>query len=83
MEKFTIEDFMTSELGLSGNQLVLYAYLWEESKLGMVDVKNDYVKIAGLLNITVPTYYATINTLVVHGLVQKMGNGMLQVNRSK
>ena len=34
MAKIIIENFMTSELGLSGNQLVLYAHLWAESKQG-------------------------------------------------
>lgn len=81
MEKITIEDFMTSELGLSGNQLVLYAYLWNESKRGMVDIKNDYAKYATQINITTPTYYATVNALVDRGLVKKLGNGMLQMTR--
>ena len=56
MAKIVIENFMTSELGLSGNQLVLYAHLWAESKQGTQTVGDDYAKYSAAINVTIPTY---------------------------
>ena len=82
MAKIIIENFMTSELGLSGNQLVLYAHLWAESKQGAVDITNNYSRYAGAMNVTMPTYYSTLNSLCARGLVNKLGGAKLQINRN-
>ena len=74
MAKIIIENFMTSQLGLSGNQLVLFAHLWTESKRGMVDVVDDYAKFSAAINVTIPTYYSTRNALVKKGCIKKVGN---------
>lgn len=74
MAKIVIENFMTSELGLSGNQLVLFAHLWAESKRGMIDVADDYAKYSGAINVTIPTYYSTRNALVDKGYIKKKAN---------
>lgn len=81
MAKIMIENFMTSELGLSGNQLVLYAHLWAESKQGTQSVGDDYAKYSAAINVTIPTYYSTRNSLVARGLVSKDGQ-MLKVSRT-
>ena len=73
MAKIVIENFMTSELGLSGNQLVLYAHLWAESKQGTQTVGDDYAKYSAAINVTIPTYYSTRNSLIARNLVTKNG----------
>ena len=80
MAKIVIENFMTSDLGLSGNQLVLYAHLWAESKQGTQTVGDDYAKYSAAINVTIPTYYSTRNSLVARGLVYKDGQ-VLKVAR--
>ena len=82
MAKIIIENFMTSELGLSGNQLVLYAHLWAESKQGLVDITNNYSRYAAAMNVTMPTYYGTLKGLELRGLVKKIGGGKLQILKS-
>ena len=79
MAKIMIENFMTSELGLSGNQLVLYAHLWAESKKGADDVVNDYARYSSAINVTIPTYYSTVGALIKRGLVERVGAGRLKV----
>ena len=81
MAKIIIENFMTSELGLSGNQLVLYAHLWAESKQGTQTVGDDYAKYSAAINVTIPTYYSTRNSLTARGLVYKH-DGQLYVRRT-
>ena len=81
MAKICIENFMTSEAGLSGNQLVLYAHLWAESKQGGRKVENDYARYSAAINVTIPTYYSTLSSLIARGLVKKLDGGLLQVSR--
>lgn len=82
MAKIIIEDFMTSELGLSGNQLVLYAHLWAESKQGIIDITNNYSRYAAAMNVTMPTYYSTLKALEMRGLIRKLLGAKLQINRN-
>ena len=70
--KFSIENWMTSELGLNGNQLVLFAVLWNDSKHGIEPIKDDYAKYAAAINTTIPTYYNTFKKLVEKGLLTKV-----------
>lgn len=81
MAKIIIENFMTSELGLSGNQLVLFAHLWAESKQGKEVIDNDYAHFSGAINVTIPTYYSTVNALIKRGIVERVGSGRLQIKR--
>ena len=81
MAKIIIENFMTSELGLSGNQLVLYAHLWAESKQGQQEVADDYAKYSGAINVTIPTYYSTRNSLVSKGLISKESGKLILLKR--
>lgn len=75
MCKIIIESFMTNELGLNGNQLVLFAILWGESKKGLIEVTDDYAKYSGLMNTTIPTYYNTAKKLEERGVIRKLDNG--------
>lgn len=82
MAKIVIENFMTSELGLSGNQLVLYAHLWAESKQGEETITNNYSRYAAAMNVTMPTYYSTLKGLEMRGLVKKIAGAKLQILKS-
>ena len=82
MAKIVIENFMTSELGLSGNQLVLYAHLWAESKQGEETITNNYSRYAAAMNVTMPTYYSTLKALEMRGLVKKMLGAKLKILKS-
>ena len=81
MAKIVIENFMTSELGLSGNQLVLYAHLWAESKQGTQTVGDYYAKYSAAINVTIPTYYSTRNSLIARNLITKNGAALRLVAR--
>ena len=83
MAKIVIENFMTENLGLNGNQLVLYAIMWRDSKNGTQPVNEDYVRYSGAINTTIPTYYATMKKLVERGYITKMKNGSYVVNDVK
>ena len=82
MAKIVIESFMTSQMGLSGNQLVLFAHLWAESKQGQDAVVNDYARYSAAINVTIPTYYSTVNALEKRGAIKKIGIGRLQILKS-
>ena len=69
MENFIIENFMTAQLGLNGNQLVLYAVLYKDTKGGKSPVKDDYTRYSSAMNVTAPTYYSTLKKLVERGIV--------------
>lgn len=75
MCKIIIEGFMTTELGLNGNQLVLFAILWGESKKGVEAVADNYAKYSGLMNTTIPTYYNTAKKLEERGVIRKTDDG--------
>lgn len=72
-KKFEIESFMTESLGLSGNELVLFALLWHESKGGKREVAGDYVGLSKAINTTIPTLYNVLKKLVERGYIEKAG----------
>ena len=75
MKRIIIEEFMTDQLKLNGNQLILYAMMWKDSDGGQQPVKDDYRHYSEAMNVTLPTYYNTMKKLADRGLVKNMGDG--------
>lgn len=78
-KNYLIESFMTGELGLSGNELVLFAILWKESERGTKQVEGDYTAISARMGTTIPTMYNCIRKLMDRGLVTMPVKGMYEV----
>ena len=67
---FTIEKFMTERLGLSGNELVAYAYLYDGTQQGKDAFVGGYSQIAGAMGVTIPTAYNVLRKLKEKGVVE-------------
>lgn len=78
-KNYVIESFMTGRLGLSGNELVLYAILWKESDRGMKQVAGDYTALSERMGTTIPTMYNCIKKLCERGYVVQVSKGMYEV----
>ena len=70
-KSFEIENFMTASLGLSGNELVLYAIMWKESEKGTKPVPMDYNGWSEAMGVKVPTVYNCINKLMERGVIDQ------------
>lgn len=77
--KIEIIPFMTSGLGLSGNELVLFAILWRDSNKGEKQVKADYTQISGEMNTTIPTMYNCLKNLVKRGYLSMVDKGTYEL----
>lgn len=77
--KYEIESMMTEKLGLSGNELVLFAVLWKLSAKGEKEVAVDYVALSTAINTTIPTLYNCIRKLTERGYVEQAVKGQLRV----
>lgn len=82
-KSFMIESFMTGSLGLSGNELVLFAILWKESDRGKKKVVGDYTAISQRMGTTVPTMYNCIKKLMDRGFVTMPVKGMYEIHKVK
>ena len=80
--KFEILPWMTAQLKLSGNELVLFAILWKESKQGALQVKGDYAVLSMMMGCTVPTMYSTAKKLVDRNLVTMPSKGMYAISEN-
>ena len=80
--KFEILPWMTAQLKLSGNELVLFAILWKESKQGSQQVKGDYAVLSMMMGCTVPTMYSAAKKLVDRNLVTIPNKGMYAIAES-
>ena len=74
-----IENFMTSQLGLSGNELVLFGILWKESEKGTKIVESDYAMMSARMNTTIPTMYNCLKKLVERGYVRQEEKALYSV----
>lgn len=72
-KNYVIESFMTGSLGLSGNELVLFAILWKESEQGSRQVEGDYTAISQRMGTTIPTMYNCLKDLVKTGILEQTG----------
>ena len=80
--KFEILPWMTAQLKLSGNELVLFAILWKESKQGTQQVKGNYAFLSMMMGCTVPTMYSAAKKLVDRNLVTMPSKGMYAIAES-
>ena len=79
VNNFVIENFMVVQLGLSGNELVLFGILWKESSKGKKMVEGNYSHLSGLMGTTIPTMYNCIRKLCEKGYVQQVEKSLYQV----
>ena len=80
--KFSIERFMTKELGLSGNQLVLFAAMWSDSNGGKDAVNDDYIRYSAAINTSIPTYYGCLKKLEERGVLKMEAKGIYTIVKS-
>lgn len=66
---FSVEKFMTERHGLSGNELVAYAFLYNETAQGHDKFTGGYSQIASAIGVTIPTAYNVLKKLKEKGLV--------------
>lgn len=74
-KKFEIENWMVSDKGLSGNELVLFAIMWEESGKGQKSVMGDYAALSAQMGTTIPTLYNCLKKLAERGLIVQEKKG--------
>ena len=70
---FRIEPAMIKR-GLKGNDLVLYAFLFNETKGGREKYYGNHMDMAGVLNTTIPTVYNVLRNLEGNGLIRRTGS---------
>ena len=54
---FMVKKWMISELGLSGNELVCFAFLYDATKGGSEEYQGGYKQLTEVMNTTIPTTY--------------------------
>lgn len=67
---FMVFDWMVTEKGLSGNELVCYAFLCEQTKHGEQTYNGGYEGIASAIGVTFPTAYSLLRKMKDKGLVE-------------
>lgn len=72
-KNFLVHLWMMKDLGLSGNELVAYAYLYEVTKRGKEVFTGGYAELTSAMNCTIPTVYNTIKKLRDKRLVMPEG----------
>jgi DNA-binding MarR family transcriptional regulator len=71
--KFYVMKWMTSRLGLSGNELVAYAYLYEVTADGTKPYDGGYTELSEVMGTTIPTVYNTLKKLKERGFLYDDG----------
>ena len=66
---FEVRKFMTVDMGLSGNNLVVYAFLWNETDGGEKPYTDGYMRISEAAGVTVPTVYNVLEKLKGRGMI--------------
>ena len=82
IKKIEIKSFMTADLGLSGNELVLYGICWKLSGEGKESFALDYSEVSAAMGTTIPTMYNCVKKLAERGYVVKLEDGMYQVSET-
>ena len=72
-KSFLVETWMMKDLGLSGNQLIMYAYLHDVTGKGRNAFTGGYAELSGALTMTVPTVYNIIGKLRDKGYITPEG----------
>jgi len=71
--KFSVLAWMTASLGLSGNELVAYAYLYEVTADGTKPYDGGYTELSEVMGTTIPTVYNTLKKLKERGFLEDDG----------
>lgn len=79
-KNFIVENWMVTGLGLSGNELVLFAILWKASKRGASEVACDYTNISAAMGVTVPTMYNSAKKLTDKGYIVQARKGVYRIS---
>lgn len=67
---FTVFNWMVLDKGLSGNELVCYAFLYKETEAGTCRYQGGYEGIATAIGVTFPTAYNVLKKMKDKGLVE-------------
>ncbi len=85
-EKFIIFEFMTGKLGLSGNELVAYAFLYDATGGGKKQYEGGQGEIAENIGVAVPTVYNILGKMEARGLIERQDGtktGAIRLTRVK
>ena len=66
---FEVRKFMTVDMGLSGNNLVVYAFLWNQTNGGTKPYTDGYMRISEAVGVTIPTVYNVLEKLRSRGAI--------------
>ncbi len=78
-KNIVIEPWMAEKTNLTGNKLILFALLWQESKQGKEEVAPDYNEVSSAMGTSTPTMYNCLNDLVRSGLLLQTGKKTYRV----
>ena len=80
-KSFLVETWMMKDLGLSGNQLIMYAYLHDVTEKGVKSFTGGYTELSGALTMSIPTVYNVLDKLREKGYIEPDG-GMEEIRLS-
>ena len=66
---FMVKKWMISELGLSGNELVCFAFLYDATKGGSEEYQGGYKQLTEVMNTTIPTTYNVLRRMAEKKLI--------------
>lgn len=76
---FMVKKWMISELGLSGNDLVAYAFLYEATGKGENEYQGGYKQLTEVMNTTIPTTYNVLKRMAEKGLITIVDGSTLSI----
>ena len=74
-----VKKWMISELGLSGNDLVAYAFLYEATGKGENEYQGGYKQLTEVMNTTIPTTYNVLKRMAEKGLITIVDGSTLSI----
>lgn len=80
---FMIKKWMISELGLSGNDLVAYAFLYDATGKGENEYQGGYKQLTEVMNTTIPTTYNVLKRMAEKGLITVVDGSTLSIRVTK
>ena len=72
-KSFPIQRWMIKDKGLSGSELVAYAYLYDVTGGGKSEFDGGYREMVEVMNTTIPTVYNTLKKLKERGFLYDDG----------
>mgnify|MGYP002514924937 FL=1 len=74
-----VKKWMISELGLSGNDLVAYAFLYDATGKGENEYQGGYKQLTEVMNTTIPTTYNVLKHMAEKGLITVVDGSTLSI----